>query len=152
MQPLIDQTRNDQLMRHDVYALAPDLKTCTYGRVVLIGDAAHAMVPTMGQGANSSLEDGACVGLLIARPVNEGATLQSALDQFDALRRPRTQKIAHQFQRAGQIGAHLQGRISIAVRNTLIKMVPAGSALKVGSSILTWKASTQPCTKGVDPS
>ncbi|MUK01722.1 hypothetical protein GM708_07105 [Vibrio cholerae] len=97
-------------MRHDVYTLAPDLATYTYGRVVLIGDAAHAMLPTMGQGANTSLEDGACVGLLIGRPVNQGTPLQGALHGFDAARRPRTQLIARRSRRSAVIGSHVRAR------------------------------------------
>ncbi|MEG9248341.1 FAD-dependent oxidoreductase [Arthrobacter sp. Soc17.1.1.1] len=138
--PLIDRTPGDQVIRHDVYDLAPDLRTYVVGRVVLIGDAAHAMVPTMGQGANSSLEDGACIGLLIGRPVNGGVALQAALSTFDALRRPRTQKIARQSRSAGRVGAGLDSRISIAVRNTLMRVVPAGSAMKAGASVLAWRA------------
>jgi 2-polyprenyl-6-methoxyphenol hydroxylase-like FAD-dependent oxidoreductase len=140
--PLIDRTPVDQVMRHDVYDLAPDLRTYVFGRVVLIGDAAHAMIPTMGQGANSSLEDGACVGLLIGRPVAEGVPLQAALSTFDALRRPRTQKIARQSRSAGRVGAGLDSRISIAVRNTLMRVVPAGPAIKAGASVLAWRATT----------
>ncbi|MEC5201194.1 2-polyprenyl-6-methoxyphenol hydroxylase-like FAD-dependent oxidoreductase [Arthrobacter sp. PL16] len=142
VQPLIDRTPSDQVLHHDVYDLAPDLKTYIFGRVVLIGDAAHAMIPTMGQGANSSLEDGACIGLLIGRPVNEGVSLQSALCAFDTLRRPRTQKIARQSRSAGRVGADLEGRISITVRNTMMRMVPAGPAMKAGASVLKWTTTT----------
>ncbi|MDQ0736531.1 FAD-dependent oxidoreductase [Arthrobacter agilis] len=142
VQALIDRTPADRVIRHDVFALAPDLRTYTYGRVVLIGDAAHAMVPTMGQGANSSLEDGACIGLLVGRPVNEGVSLRSALGTFDALRRPRTQKIARRSRTAGHVGADLDGRIRIAVRNTLLRVAPAGPAARAGASILAWRAPT----------
>jgi 2-polyprenyl-6-methoxyphenol hydroxylase-like FAD-dependent oxidoreductase len=140
VQPLIDGTPSDQVMRHDVHELAPDLRTYAYGRVVLIGDAAHAMVPTMGQGANSSLEDGACVGLLIGRPVTEGVPLHSAVAMFDALRRPRTQKMAHRSRIAGRIGADLEDRVGIAVRNTMMRFLPAGPAMTAGASVFSWEA------------
>lgn len=142
VRPLIDSTPGDQVMRHDVFDLAPDLRTYIFGRVVLIGDAAHAMVPTMGQGANSSLEDGACIGLLIGRRVNEGESLHSALGTFDALRRPRTQRMARRSRSAGYVGAGLEGRIGITVRNAVMRVVPAGPAMKAGASVLTWRATT----------
>ncbi|MHA7219430.1 FAD-dependent monooxygenase [Arthrobacter sp. MDT1-48-3] len=140
VRPLIELTPGDRVMRHDVYDLPPNLRTYIFGRVVLIGDAAHAMIPTMGQGANSSLEDGACIGLLIGRRVKEGVPLQSAVRSFDALRRPRTQKMISRSRRAGQVGADVQSRIGITVRNTLMRAVPAGPATKAGASVLTWRA------------
>jgi 2-polyprenyl-6-methoxyphenol hydroxylase-like FAD-dependent oxidoreductase len=139
---LIARTPVDQLMRHDVHSLAPPVKTFVYGRTVLIGDAAHAMVPTMGQGANSSLEDGVCVGE-IARSVNRGGRLVAALDHFDDSRRPRTQRIARRSELTGRFGADLRGRLPIAVRNAAMRSVPAGPAAAAGASVLSWRAPAQ---------
>lgn len=137
---LIEATPADQVIRHDVYSLAPPLKTYVHGRTVLIGDAAHAMVPTMGQGANTSLEDGVCVGLLIGRAVNAGTPLATALQHFDAQRRPRTQRIARRSHYAGLLGADVRGQFAVAVRNTMMKVIPGGPAAAAGASILSWKA------------
>ncbi|MBG6216297.1 2-polyprenyl-6-methoxyphenol hydroxylase-like FAD-dependent oxidoreductase [Arthrobacter sp. CAN_A6] len=136
---LIDATTADQVLRHNVYSLAPRLTTYVHGRTVLIGDAAHAMVPTMGQGANSSLEDGVCVGLLIGRAVNAGTPLAIALQRFDAQRRPRTQQIARRSHAAGLLGADVRGRFAVAARNALMKSVPAGPAAAAGAKILSWR-------------
>lgn len=38
------------------------LKTWHRGRVILIGDAAHAMLPTQGQGASQAIEDAEALG------------------------------------------------------------------------------------------
>ncbi|WP_026533004.1 FAD-dependent oxidoreductase [Arthrobacter sp. H41] len=137
---LIEATPADGVIRHDVYSLAPRLPTYVYGRTVLIGDAAHAMVPTMGQGANTSLEDGVCVGLLIGRAVNVGTPLATALQHFDAQRRPRTQRIARRSHYAGLLGADVRGQFAVVVRNTLMKVIPGGPAAAAGASILSWKA------------
>jgi hypothetical protein len=100
-------TTSRQLMRHDVYHLPKGLSTYVCGRVVMAGDAAHAFLPTMGQGVATSLEDGACVGRLIAQPVNQGAALAPALAAYDRARPPRCRKIARQAVTIGRLGAHL---------------------------------------------
>lgn len=43
------------------------LPTWREGRVILIGDAAHAMLPTQGQGASQSVEDAEALGAFFAR-------------------------------------------------------------------------------------
>jgi len=55
------------------------------GRVVLIGDAAHASSPMMGQGGCMAMED-ACV---MAESLRDGATVAEALEAYVARRRPR---------------------------------------------------------------
>ena len=82
-------TPPEAVLRHDVHYLPGGLPRYTTGRVVMVGDAAHGSVPTMGQGAATALEDGLCVGLLIGAPVAAGGRLAPALDGFDAARRPR---------------------------------------------------------------
>ncbi len=59
------------------------------GRAVLIGDAAHAMVPFHGQGMNCAFED--CVAL--ARHIESGADWESAFSAFESERRPNAQAI-----------------------------------------------------------
>ena len=59
---MVAATPAERLMRHDVYHLPGGLPAYANGRVVFVGDAAHAMLPTAGQGAATALEDGVCVG------------------------------------------------------------------------------------------
>jgi kynurenine 3-monooxygenase len=59
------------------------------GRAVLLGDAAHAMVPFHGQGMNCAFED--CVAL--ARHVDEAADWEAAFAGFEAERRPNAEAI-----------------------------------------------------------
>jgi len=60
------------------------------GRTLLIGDAAHAIVPFHGQGLNCGFED--CVAL--ARLLAEGADLVQTCIRFERERRPNTDAIA----------------------------------------------------------
>ncbi len=54
------------------------------GRLVLLGDAAHAMEPTLGQGANSAMVDAA----FLARVLTDAPDLDRALARYDLTRRP----------------------------------------------------------------
>ena len=60
-----------------------------YGRAVLVGDAAHAMVPFHGQGMNCALED--CVSL--ARHIEEAPDLAAAFTAYENERRPNAEAI-----------------------------------------------------------
>lgn len=64
------------------------IETFTKGKAVLIGDAAHLMLPTHGQGAAMALEDAAALGTLL-RQVESAADLSAKLTAFDRLRLPR---------------------------------------------------------------
>ena len=61
------------------------------GRVVLLGDSAHGMLPHHGQGANTSIEDAFALAALLAEAKPDG--LDAALARYQALRRARTRKI-----------------------------------------------------------
>jgi 2-polyprenyl-6-methoxyphenol hydroxylase-like FAD-dependent oxidoreductase len=71
-----------------------------------IGDAAHAMTPNLGQGANSALVDAYILIELLAEAKREGIPLKAVAEQYDALRRPfvtRIQKTAWQIGKMGNI-------------------------------------------------
>jgi salicylate hydroxylase len=80
----------DEINRWALHDHAP-LRRWSVGRVALLGDAAHAMLPHQGQGANQTIEDViALVDLLAdARPEEVCA----ALERYEALRRPRTARV-----------------------------------------------------------
>ncbi|TDD80327.1 FAD-dependent oxidoreductase [Actinomadura darangshiensis] len=125
-------TEPGDLMRHDVYHLPKGLPAYTSGRVVMVGDAAHAILPTVGQGVASSLEDAACVGRLIAQPVAHGAPLAPAMAAYDLARRPRCRKIARQAVMMARIASHLGGGWRQPARNALLRLVPAGRLANSG--------------------
>jgi salicylate hydroxylase len=68
------------------------------GRVVLLGDAAHAMLPHQGQGANQTIEDAAALAVHLA---DDGDTApEAALARYDAQRRVRTTRVQAYSRRA----------------------------------------------------
>ncbi|KAF4181098.1 hypothetical protein CNMCM8694_005577 [Aspergillus lentulus] len=61
------------------------------GRAIVIGDAAHAMTPLQGQGANMAVEDADSLRLL--RPGLSHVEIESVLEQVDKVRRPRASRV-----------------------------------------------------------
>ncbi len=74
------------------------------GRMVLLGDAAHPTLPFLAQGANMAIED----AYVLAQCVAKGGDPDLALEQYQALRRPRvTRAIA--AANANAVNYHLRG-------------------------------------------
>jgi len=63
------------------------LPTWTRGRLTLLGDAAHPMLPHLGQGANQAIEDGMALATILARADRSRAP--AALLAYERLRRER---------------------------------------------------------------
>ncbi len=131
-------TTPDQLIRHDVYHLPDGAPRYVRGRVVLAGDAAHAMLPTSGQGVSTAVEDAVTIGRLIAAPVLRGASLGPALAAYDPARRPRCQRIARQAVTIARFGAHLPGGWRQTLRNDLLRVTPARVMITSGRSVVGW--------------
>jgi 2-polyprenyl-6-methoxyphenol hydroxylase-like FAD-dependent oxidoreductase len=137
---LVDATPADRLMRHDVYHLPGGLPRYHRGRVVFVGDAAHAMLPTAGQGAASALEDGVCVGRLIGARLAAGADLAAALSAYDAARRPRCRRIARSAIITAALGCDVGGGWRQTARNAVFRRLPVASMMKTGAPIIRWSA------------
>jgi 2-polyprenyl-6-methoxyphenol hydroxylase-like FAD-dependent oxidoreductase len=58
-------------------------------RVVVLGDAAHAMIPTGGLGASLALEDAECLFHVIEKATSEPKTLQNGMKLWEGHRRER---------------------------------------------------------------
>lgn len=80
------------------------LRTWRRGRTVLLGDAAHGMLPHHGQGANVTVEDAVVLAELIASHGMQG--LDAAMARYESLRRART-RIIQRSARATNAVLHL---------------------------------------------
>jgi salicylate hydroxylase len=95
---LLDQV--DATFRWGLYDRNP-LTRWTNGRLTLLGDAAHSMLPHMGQGANQAIEDAMALATLLQGA--SAADVPNVLVQYQELRRDRTARI-QQLSRANGVG------------------------------------------------
>ncbi|MFJ1757778.1 FAD-dependent monooxygenase [Kitasatospora sp. NPDC088134] len=153
---LLAATAPAAVLHHDVRELRTPLPSFTVGRAVLLGDAAHAMTPNLGQGACQALEDAVTLAAALAdatSTTDTGTTgtgtgtgtgttdLPAALAAYDAARRPRTRAVALAARRAGRMGQGLRNPVAVAARNAAMRLTPAGAAMR---AILRHHAWTPP--------
>ncbi|MEV7689280.1 FAD-dependent monooxygenase [Streptomyces bungoensis] len=100
--------RPEDVLRHDVHHLAVPLPAFHAGRAALLGDAAHAMPPNLGQGGNQAVEDAVVL-----------AHCGGDLAAYTAARLPRTTAIARRAVRAARLDM-AGGRAAVAVRDTAV--------------------------------
>jgi 2-polyprenyl-6-methoxyphenol hydroxylase-like FAD-dependent oxidoreductase len=112
----------------DLYELPP-LETFTAGKVVLLGDAAHAMTPNLGQGACQALEDAA----VLAESLDSGGG-QSA---YNKARLPRTQMVARRSRQVGAV-AQWSAPAAVALRNAAMRLTPGSRMVSSLGPILDW--------------
>jgi 2-polyprenyl-6-methoxyphenol hydroxylase-like FAD-dependent oxidoreductase len=135
-------TPPESVTRSDVHDLAGPVPTFRRGACVLLGDAAHAMTPDLGQGANQALEDAATLTRLLAgltaQDVPEPGALAAALDGYDRLRRPRTQRVARRARALGAL-AQASGPLTVGLRNRLLRLTPPRAAARPLLDLQAWQ-------------
>ena len=88
----------DAGFRWGLYDRAP-LRRWSHGRLTLLGDAAHPMLPHLGQGANQAIEDAAALAALLGAVDPHGVS--RALAAYQALRLDRTARVQQGSRRNG---------------------------------------------------
>jgi 2-polyprenyl-6-methoxyphenol hydroxylase-like FAD-dependent oxidoreductase len=113
--------------------LARPLPSFAVGRIALLGDAAHAMTPDLGQGASQAFEDAAALTrhLTGAGP----ADVPERLRRYDAERRPRTSRLMAQSSRQSRMTSRTGGLAWL--RDNLLRAVPSRLASRLLAA--TWR-------------
>ncbi|WP_348631847.1 FAD-dependent monooxygenase [Mesorhizobium sp. M6A.T.Cr.TU.017.01.1.1] len=114
---IFDRTPAGSMIWTDILDLDP-MPAFTRGRVVLLGDAAHAVTPDLGQGAGLAIEDAAVLAALFGRhPIGQ------AIREYDKRRLERAHRVASESRFYAGV-AQLRNPIVVPLRNLLVKSIP----------------------------
>ncbi len=121
------------VLHHDIDHLPALPRSFVRGQVVLLGDAAHAMTPHLGQGGCQALED----AVVLAAAVANESDVPTALATYDRQRRPRAEAVVRAAARVRRINA-LTNPLAIAARNALVTLTPSALGIRGMARISSW--------------
>jgi 2-polyprenyl-6-methoxyphenol hydroxylase-like FAD-dependent oxidoreductase len=116
---IILQTDTFSIIRDDISDLA-SVTSWFSNSVILIGDAAHASTPNLGQGGAQAIED----SWVLAEKITTCETLQSAFEKFQASRFAKVKRIVNVSWQIGK-ATNLSNKMACEIRNTLFRCVPS---------------------------
>lgn len=130
---VIRATSADSVLRHDIYQQPRPLPAFAEGRVALLGDAAHAMTPNLGQGACLALEDAVVLSAELAGTDDVAA----ALRRYDSTRRPRAQRLSALSDRMARL-IQISNPAAVALRSAFLSVVPTRLGTSSLARIVDW--------------
>jgi 2-polyprenyl-6-methoxyphenol hydroxylase-like FAD-dependent oxidoreductase len=129
IEQVVQETDEQAILKHDIYDRKP-LHSWSKGRVVLLGDAAHPMLPNLGQGGAQAMED----AYVLARCLKEVAdvssnSIKSAFESYEAIRIPRANRVVRQSRRMARM-VQMNNSVTIKVRNVVLSLFPDSFKIK----------------------
>lgn len=116
---VISQTQQEDIIHNDIYDLKP-ISRFAFGNMVLIGDAAHATTPNMGQGACQAIED----AVILADCITRHSVIAEAFKDFEQRRMKRVHGIVNRSWSMGKVG-QLENRAMAEMRNLIFRSLPS---------------------------
>jgi 2-polyprenyl-6-methoxyphenol hydroxylase-like FAD-dependent oxidoreductase len=132
IEALIASTEETAILVNDIADLPP-LKSWGAGRVTLLGDAAHATTPNLGQGGCQAIED----AVSLAYHLTHAADVVPALAAYEAERIPRTTRISQLSRQLGAV-AQWQNPLLCRVRDFVMGIAPASLQERQLASVVTY--------------
>lgn len=115
---LLNQTTDDALIWSDIIDIRP-LQHFVFDNIVLIGDAAHATTPNMGQGACQGIED----AIVLADELSKHTIPREAFKCFEKRRLARTRYITNTSWVLGRM-AQMDNGLLCRIRNAFMRSLP----------------------------
>ena len=116
---IITTTPLENILHHDISDIKP-LRQFVFGRIVLLGDAAHATTPNMGQGAGQAIED----AIVLGNGFKQFEHMDKVLAFYEEKRVARTAKVIRLSRQIGA-AAQIQARPLAATRDFLFPFIPS---------------------------
>ena len=120
---LLEVTDSATIIRTDIYDFAP-IKKWYKGRIALIGDAAHATTPNLGQGGCQAIED----AYVIAKSLAENSEPEKAFNTFQTIRYAKTKYVVDTSWLFGKL-TNLSAPWT-HLRNVVIRLAPSSATRK----------------------
>lgn len=118
---ILEHTLEENLIWSDICDLKP-VNRYAFGNIVLIGDAAHATTPNMGQGACQAIEDAIVLGNMMKKYKDHSEAFRA----FEKRRIARTHFIVKNSRMIGHV-AQMKNPFLIGIRNYFVKRISAGT-------------------------
>lgn len=128
---VIDHTDDGQILRSDLNDFEP-IAVWSKGKIALIGDAAHATTPNLGQGANQAMES----AYYLAECLAKYATAEEAFRQYQEIRRPKAHLVTKRSWQFGRISNFKSPLLKYLVKQA-VRYSPKSVTLKEFEKIYT---------------
>ena len=118
---IIENTSEDTVIKNRIIDLKPIHKWYDKN-VCLLGDAAHATTPNLGQGACQAIED----AYILAQFYQEDKPIETVFEEYQNLRIKKAHSIVNSSWRIGKI-AHFENSFAIYFRNLVMRCIPTSA-------------------------
>lgn len=102
IQQMLASTPEESILRNDIWDFVP-IPLWHKGNTVLVGDAAHATTPNLGQGGCQAIEDGYALAKAFAEQRNKRSSNEEAFKHYEALRMKKARFVVETSHRVGVI-------------------------------------------------
>jgi 2-polyprenyl-6-methoxyphenol hydroxylase-like FAD-dependent oxidoreductase len=121
---IVSATETEAILRTDIYD-RPVVRSWSFGRTALLGDAAHPMTPSQGQGACQAIEDAVALG----RSLEGGRDIPDAFKEYERLRLRRANRVVALSRQTSRL-IQSENRWLCGFRDTGIRLLPKSVMLR----------------------
>jgi 2-polyprenyl-6-methoxyphenol hydroxylase-like FAD-dependent oxidoreductase len=125
------------ILRTDIHSMRTPLPAFHRGKVAILGDAAHAMAPNLGQGACQAIEDAVTLAYCVAG----SNTVADGLAEYTAARLPRTSLVVRRSEQIARL-ATARNPVARALRNGMVRtlgLLGPSAALRQADFVMSWE-------------